>query len=48
MLEGQQRIIDADPTAATIDINADGASVHARRIVDRLLAEEGSPLARSA
>ncbi len=48
MLEGQQRIIDADPDAATIDINADGASVHARRIVDRLLAEEAKGLARSA
>jgi hypothetical protein len=34
--------------AATIDINADGASVHARRIVDNLLAGEGSGLTRSA
>ena len=48
MLEGQQRIIEADLGAATIDINADGASVHARRIVDRLLAEEAKGLARSA
>jgi len=48
MLEGQQRIIDADPTAATIDINADGASVQARRIVDNLLAEEAGELTRGA
>ena len=48
MLEGQQRIIDADPEAARIDINADDASIQARRIVDRLLAEEGRAPARSA
>jgi vanillate O-demethylase monooxygenase subunit len=48
MLEGQQRIIDTDPAAATIDINADGASVQARRIVDKLLAEEASELTRGA
>ncbi len=48
MLEGQQRNIEADPGAATIDINADDASIQARRIVDRLLAEEAKGLARSA
>ena len=40
MLEGQQRIMDAAPEAAQIDINADGASIQARRMMDRLLAEE--------
>lgn len=42
MLEGQQRIIDADPAAAYIDINADAASVQARGIVERLLEEEAA------
>ena len=40
MLEGQQRIIDAAPAAPQVDINADGASIQARRMMDRLLAEE--------
>ena len=47
MLEGQQRVIDTNHQAPTIDINADGASVHARRIVDHLLAEEDRQPARS-
>jgi vanillate O-demethylase monooxygenase subunit len=40
MLEGQQRVIEADPAAPEIDINADGASVQARRIVAQLLEAE--------
>ena len=47
MLEGQQRVIDTNHQAPTIDINADGASVHARRIVDHLLGEEDRQPARS-
>jgi vanillate O-demethylase monooxygenase subunit len=40
MLEGQQRIIDADPAAQEVDINADAASIQARRAVAQLLKEE--------
>jgi len=40
MLEGQQRIIDADPAAREVDINADAASIQARRAVAQLLEEE--------
>ena len=36
ILEGQQRIIDARPEARTVDINADGASIQARRMLDQL------------
>ncbi len=42
MLEAQQRIIDADPAAKIVDINADAASIQARRIVDRLLEAEAA------
>ena len=53
MLAGQQRIIDANPGAATIDINADGGSIQFRRMIDRLLEEEararaGKPHAQAA
>ena len=40
MLEGQQTIIDADPDAPIVDINADAGTVAARNIVARLLAKE--------
>src|SRR4029079_137534 len=36
----QQHNIDLDPTAPTVDINADSGGIQARRIVDRLYAEE--------
>ena len=42
MLEGQQAIIDADPEAPIVDINADAGSIQARNIVARLLAEEAA------
>jgi vanillate O-demethylase monooxygenase subunit len=42
MLEAAQRIIDLDPDAAQTDVNGDAGGLQARRIVDRLLAEERS------
>ena len=40
MLEKQQRIIDRDPHAAQIDLIGDSGGLQARRIIERLLAEE--------
>jgi len=40
----QQRLIDLNPAAPTIDINADSGGIQARRIVDRLYAEEQAAL----
>jgi vanillate O-demethylase monooxygenase subunit len=40
MLEAEQRIIDARPAAPQIDLVGDSGGLQARRIVDRLLAEE--------
>jgi vanillate O-demethylase monooxygenase subunit len=40
MVEAAQRIIDLDPSAPQIDVNGDAGGLQARRIVDRLLAEE--------
>jgi vanillate O-demethylase monooxygenase subunit len=42
VLEAQQKIIDLDPDAPQIDIDADAGGLQARRIVDRLLAEAGA------
>jgi vanillate O-demethylase monooxygenase subunit len=42
VLEAQQKIIDLDPAAPQIDIDADAGGLQARRIVDRLLAEENA------
>ena len=42
ILEQQQGIIDLDPGAPQIDIDADAGGLQARRIVDRLLAEAES------
>jgi vanillate O-demethylase monooxygenase subunit len=36
----QQLNVDLDPNAPTVDINADSGGIQARRIVDRLYAEE--------
>jgi phenylpropionate dioxygenase-like ring-hydroxylating dioxygenase large terminal subunit len=41
MLEAEQRIIDLDPSAPQIDIIGDTGGLQARRIVERLLADEG-------
>ncbi len=41
MLEAEQRIIDADPEAPQIDLVGDAGGLQARRIVERMLAEEG-------
>jgi len=47
MLEAEQRIIDLDPAAPQIDLIGDAGGLQARRIVERLLAEEQAP-ARAA
>ncbi len=44
-LEAQQRRNDARPDAARIDINADAAHLQARRLMDRLRAEEAGEAA---
>lgn len=40
MIEKQQRIIDREPNAATIDLIGDSGGLQARRIIERLVAEE--------
>jgi phenylpropionate dioxygenase-like ring-hydroxylating dioxygenase large terminal subunit len=40
ILEAQQACIDLDPSAPTVDVTGDAGSIHARRLVDRLLAAE--------
>ena len=40
MLEAEQRIIDLDPSAPQIDLVGDTGGLQARRIVERLLADE--------
>jgi vanillate O-demethylase monooxygenase subunit len=40
MLEAEQRIIDLNPSAPQIDLIGDTGGLQARRIVERLLAEE--------
>jgi phenylpropionate dioxygenase-like ring-hydroxylating dioxygenase large terminal subunit len=40
MLEKQQRVIDLDPSATQIDVIGDAGGLQARRIMERLLAEE--------
>jgi len=40
VFSAQQKLIELDPDAPTIDINADSGGIQARRIVARLHAEE--------
>ena len=40
MLEAEQRIIDLNPAAPQIDLVGDAGGLQARRMVDRLLADE--------
>ncbi len=40
MLEAQQRNIELDPAAQTIDVRGDAAGLQAHKVVDRMLAEE--------
>ena len=40
MLEAEQRIIDLDRSATQIDLVGDTGGLQARRIVERLLADE--------
>jgi phenylpropionate dioxygenase-like ring-hydroxylating dioxygenase large terminal subunit len=42
MLEKQQRIIDRDPNAAQIDLVGDSGGLQARRIIERILAQENN------
>ena len=42
MIEGQQAIIDADPSAPQFEINADAAAIIARNIIAELLEKEQS------
>ena len=42
MLEAEQRIINLDPAASQIDVMADTGGLQSRRIIDRLLAQEGA------
>jgi vanillate O-demethylase monooxygenase subunit len=45
VFSAQQKNIELDPDAPTIDINADSGGIQARRIVDRLHKEEQAALA---
>jgi vanillate O-demethylase monooxygenase subunit len=40
MLEAEQRVIDLDPASPQIDLMGDTGGLQARRIVERLLAQE--------
>ncbi len=40
VFEGQQRAMNARPDSPQVDINADSGAIQARRIIDRLYAEE--------
>jgi vanillate O-demethylase monooxygenase subunit len=40
VFSAQQKLINLNPDAPQIDINADSGGIQARRIVDRLYAEE--------
>ncbi len=47
IIEGQQELLDADPDFKFIGIKADGALVHFRRTLDRLIAEEREQVANA-
>ena len=47
IIEGQQELLDADPDFKFIGIKADGALVHFRRTLDRLIAEEREEVANA-
>ena len=42
ILEAQQLCIERDPSAPTIDVNADAGGLHARRIIERMLIDRDS------
>jgi phenylpropionate dioxygenase-like ring-hydroxylating dioxygenase large terminal subunit len=48
VLEAQQARLDESPNAPLVDIHGDGARIHARRAVERMLAEENTAAARAA
>jgi len=43
VFEAQQRMIEFDPAAPTIDIGYDAGPLQARRLIDRLLAQQQAP-----
>ncbi|HLX38160.1 MAG TPA: hypothetical protein VKR29_10175, partial [Candidatus Binataceae bacterium] len=47
VVEAQQARLEENPHAPLVDIHGDGARIHARRMIERLLAEENalSPVA---
>jgi vanillate O-demethylase monooxygenase subunit len=48
VFQAQQRMISLKPHAPQVDINADSGGIQARRIVDRLLAEEQAAMTQPA
>lgn len=42
IIEGQQRVIEANPAAPTLDINHDAGMMQVRRLMDRLIAQEAA------
>jgi phenylpropionate dioxygenase-like ring-hydroxylating dioxygenase large terminal subunit len=48
MLEAQQRVVEIDPAAATVNVNADWGSVQMRRLLAQLIAEENGVVADAA
>jgi len=48
VFEAQQRMIDLDPAAPTIDIGYDAGPLQARRLIDRLLAQQNAAPQRAS
>ena len=48
MIDAQQRVRNRGPAAAPVDINADQAPLQARRVMERLIADEASGAGRVA
>ena len=48
VFEAQQRTVELDPAAPTIDIGYDAGPLQARRLIDRLLARQNAPRRASA
>ena len=45
VLEGQQKRMSENPSAPSIDINADAPNIQVRRMIDEMIAEEQAELA---
>ena len=48
VFEAQQRMIDRNPASPTVDIGYDSGPLQARRLIDRLLAQQNAPRRESA